>query len=87
LAAAGVAVTNEKNADTALPHISLHIQIDTIVSNDTSRLVEGMTYYFVPHIVGEAVYAIDAKFDLSQVDPNEGKVLVAKAKLRTSHPK
>ena len=49
--------------------------------------VECMTYYFVPHIVGEAVYAIDAKFDLSQVDPDEGKALVAKAKFCTSHPK
>ena len=51
------------------------------------RAEAGMTYYLVPHIVGEAVYAIDAKFELSQVDPDQGKALVAKAKFSTSHPK
>jgi hypothetical protein len=45
------------------------------------------TYYFVPHIEGGAVYAVDSKFDLSQVDPDEGRDLVAKAKFCTSHPK
>lgn len=51
------------------------------------RAEAGMTYYFVPHIVGESVYAIDTKFDLSQVDPDEGKALVARAKFSTSRPK
>jgi hypothetical protein len=59
----------------------------TRVSLRELKAQTGMTYYFVPHIVGEAVYTIDSEFDLSQVDPDEGKDLVAKAKFSTSHPK
>jgi hypothetical protein len=51
------------------------------------RAEPGATYYLVPHIVGESVYAIDAKFDLSQVDADKGKDLVARAKFSTSRPK
>lgn len=47
----------------------------------------GATYYFEPHMVGETVYAVDAKFDLSQVDPDQGKALIARAKFSTSRPK
>jgi len=47
----------------------------------------GMTYYFVPHVAGESVYAIDAKFDLNQVDLDQGKALIARAKFGTSRPK
>jgi len=51
------------------------------------RAEAGMTYYLVPQVVGELVYAIDAKFDLIQVDPDQGKALVARAKFSTCHPK
>jgi hypothetical protein len=51
------------------------------------RAEAGMTYYLVPRIVGESVYAIDAKFALSQVDPDRGRDLVARAKFSTSRPK
>lgn len=44
----------------------------------------GETYYFVTHVVGGY---ISDEFALSQVDPDEGKYLVAKAKFSASHPK
>ena len=63
------------------------IGVATRVSLRELKAEAGMTYYFVPHIVGEAVYAIDSEFDLSQVDPDEGKDLVARAKFSASHPR
>lgn len=48
------------------------------------RAEAGMTYYFLPHIVRK-LWGFE--FDLSQVDPDEGKDLVARAKFGTSHPK
>jgi hypothetical protein len=44
----------------------------------------GETYYFVVCPVGEVA---SGDVVLSQVDPDEGKYLVAKAKLSASHPK
>lgn len=44
----------------------------------------GETYYFAVHLV-EAVTSNN--FAISQVDPDEGRYLVAKAKFNESHPK
>jgi hypothetical protein len=44
----------------------------------------GATYYFLAHVVGERA---DGDFALSQVDPDEGKYLVSKARFSASHPK
>jgi len=59
----------------------------TRVSLHGLKAEAGMTYYFVPHIVGAPVYIIESKFDLSLEDPDQGKALVARAKFATSHPK
>jgi hypothetical protein len=48
------------------------------------RAEAGITYYFVPHAYSGGPLSW---FDLSQVDPDEGKYLVAAAKFSTSHPK
>lgn len=48
------------------------------------RAQAGGTYYFVAHQVGGAY---SNEFALSQVNPDEGKYLVAKAKFSASHPK
>jgi hypothetical protein len=43
----------------------------------------GETYYFVPDFVS----AYGTGFNLSPVNPDEGKDLVARSKFSTSHPK
>ena len=48
------------------------------------RAEAGTTYYFFPHGVQQLS---GIGFDLSQVDPDEGKDLVARAKFCTSHPR
>jgi hypothetical protein len=44
----------------------------------------GETYYFFGHVVAGGGYN---ELTLSQVDPDEGKELVARAKFSESHPK
>ena len=58
-----------------------------LVSLHQLKAEAGETYYFVPHVVGDPVYAVDVKYSLSQMDPDEGKDLVARAKFSESHPK
>jgi hypothetical protein len=48
------------------------------------RAEAGTTYYFHPHVVR---YLWGFEIDLSQLDPDEGRDLVARAKFSTSHPK
>jgi hypothetical protein len=56
----------------------------SFVSLHELKVEPGETYYFVAHVVGEV---LSGEFDLSRVDPDEGKYLVARAKFGASHPK
>lgn len=61
-----------------------HIGLWNHVSLQHLNAKAGETYYFVAHVVGGVV---SDEFAISQWDPDEGKYLVAKAKLNVSHPK
>jgi hypothetical protein len=61
-----------------------HVGLYSPIALHKLKAEAGETYYFVAQVVG-AVYP--SEFDLRQADPDEGKYLVARAKLSTSHPK
>jgi hypothetical protein len=53
----------------------------TRVSLHQLKAEVGTTFYFVPYFVA----SFDTDFNLSKVDPDEGKALVARSKFSTSH--
>jgi hypothetical protein len=61
-----------------------HLSSWSFVSLHDLKAEVGETYYFVANLVG-GVFA--GEFALRQVNPDEGKYLVAKAKFSVSHPK
>ena len=56
------------------------------VSLHSLKAETGMTYYFVVFVVGGFGVA-ESPYSLSRADADEGKYLVAGARLSTSHPK